>query len=113
MSSKRRRNQGELVTETRTQQKLQRPRLYKVIFHNDDFTPREFVVMLLQGVFHMSEAEATAKMLHIHNNGLGVVGIYTFEIAETKVAGVMAAAEKGEFPLLCTMEPEDGYSADD
>ena len=102
-------SQGGVQIELRPKAKLKAPRLYKVLLHNDDYTPREFVVLLLQGVFHMGEAEATSVMLFIHNHGLGVVGVYTFEVAETKVSEVMAAAERATFPLLCTMEPEDGH----
>lgn len=95
------------VTEQKTKQKLQKPQLYKVILHNDDFTTMEFVVEILQGIFHKSEADATAIMLNIHRNGMGVAGIFTKEIAETKVAETMQAAEEAEYPLLCTMEPDD------
>lgn len=99
---------GRVVTQPLTKKKtrLKRPRRYKVLFHNDDFTPREFVVMLLNTIFRLGEGEARAKMMHIHNNGVGVIGVYTFEIAETKVTRVMALADKAQFPLLCTMEPE-------
>src|SRR5215470_2449627 len=94
-----------VVTEKKTQKKLQRPKLYKVLLHNDDYTTMEFVVAVLQSIFHHSEESATAIMLHIHRHGIGVAGIFPFAIAETKVAEVMNAAEKAEFPLLCTMEP--------
>lgn len=99
--------EGGVATEQETQKKLQRPRLYKVLLHNDDFTTMEFVVALLMHVFHHSETEATSIMLHIHNYGVGVAGVYTFEVAETKVAQVRELAEKAEFPLLCTMEPDE------
>jgi ATP-dependent Clp protease adaptor protein ClpS len=106
-----RRNQEEgdvaVVTQHKTAQKLKRPKLYKVLLHNDDFTTMEFVVAILQGVFHHSEADATAIMLHIHRRGVGVAGVFTYSIAETKVAEVMHEAEKAEFPLLCTMEPDE------
>ena len=94
-------------TKTQTEKKLARPRLWKVLLHNDDYTTKEFVVEILQQIFGHTEVTATAIMMHIHNNGMGVAGIYTYEIAETKVSEVMQAAEEAEFPLLCTMEPEE------
>ena len=100
-------DQGDVAVEHKTEKKLQRPRLYKVLFHNDDFTTMEFVVALLMGIFHHTEAEATAIMLHVHRNGVGVAGIYPFAVAEAKVSEAMKAAEEAEFPLLVTMEPED------
>lgn len=96
-----------VVPKQKTEKRLQRPQLYKVILHNDDFTTMEFVVMILQSIFHRSEADSTAIMLHIHRNGMGVAGIYTKEIAETKVSETLQAAEEAEYPLLCTMEPDD------
>jgi len=92
---------------TKAKPKLDRPRLYKVLLHNDDYTPMEFVVLVLREVFAKSDADATAIMLHAHPHGMAVAGVYTFEIAETKVQQTMALAEKAAFPLLCTMEPED------
>ncbi|MCA9565081.1 MAG: ATP-dependent Clp protease adaptor ClpS [Myxococcales bacterium] len=102
-------NDNQLLTKpaTKTRPKLGAPRMYKVLFHNDDFTPREFVVGLLIHLFRMSEVKATQTMMHIHNHGVGVVGVYTYEIAETKVAQVMSRAQEANLPLLCTMEPED------
>ena len=98
-----------VVTETHTKskEKLQKPPLYKVLFHNDNYTTMEFVVALLIHVFHHTEGDAQGIMLHIHTHGLGVAGVYTYEVAETKVAQVMELAEKAEFPLLCTMEPDE------
>ena len=89
-------------------QKLQRPRLYKVLLHNDDYTPMEFVVQVLQHVFHKSESDARSIMLHAHTRGHAVAGVYSFEVAETKVAETMKMADEFQFPLLCTMEPEEG-----
>ncbi len=89
---------------TDTEKKLKQPPLYKVLLHNDDYTTMEFVVQVLQSVFHRSHAEATQIMLHVHKNGLGVAGVYTHEIAETKVAIVDAMARQHEYPLRCTME---------
>jgi len=95
------------VTRTEKKQKLVPPRLYKVLFHNDDYTTMEFVVSLLQHVFHHSDASATAIMLHVHRSGVGVAGVYTFEIAETKAHQAMELARKSEFPLQITVEPEN------
>jgi ATP-dependent Clp protease adaptor protein ClpS len=109
MSDSRNMNKGDtaVVTQKKTATKLKKPKLYKVLLHNDDFTTMEFVVMILQGVFGHSETEATAIMLHIHRHGVGVGGIYPYSVAEAKVSEVMAHAEKAEYPLLCTMEPDD------
>jgi ATP-dependent Clp protease adaptor protein ClpS len=98
---------GDVLTRTRTERKLARPRLFRVLLHNDDFTPREFVVVLLQQIFHHSEVEATRIMLWVHNHGIGVVGVYPHAVAETKVSEVLAEAQKAEYPLLATFEPED------
>ena len=78
-----------LVTET--QKKVKRPPLYKVLLHNDDYTTKEFVVQILQYVFHKEQTEAVQIMLHVHKKGIGVAGVYTYEIAETKVAQVNSA----------------------
>lgn len=99
--------ESDVVTQQKTEKKLKKPKLYKVILHNDDFTTMEFVVMILQAIFHRNEADATAIMLHIHRHGMGVAGVYTKEIAETKVSETMEAAEEAEYPLLCSMEPDD------
>ena len=82
------------------------PRRYKVIFHNDDYTTMEFVVDALIRFFHKSQAEATHIMLTVHKTGKGIAGIYTREIAETKVAQVMEHAQKSGMPLMLTAEPE-------
>jgi len=97
---------GVIVTDIRpsTERKLKKPKVYKVLLHNDDYTTMEFVVFILQGIFRRTEAEATEIMLHVHRNGTGVAGVYTQEIAETRVAQVGALARQHEFPLLCTME---------
>jgi len=89
---------------TESERKLKPPPLYKVLLHNDDYTTMEFVVHVLQSVFHRSLADATQIMLHIHKRGLGVAGVYTHEVAETKVAIVEAMARQHEHPLRCTME---------
>lgn len=89
---------------TESEKKLKVPPLYKVLLHNDDYTTMEFVVQVLQAVFNRSAADATQIMLHIHRTGLGVAGVYTHEVAETKVALVEGMARQHEFPLMCTME---------
>jgi ATP-dependent Clp protease adaptor protein ClpS len=96
----------DVVTERRTQTKTKKPSMYKVILLNDDYTPMEFVVELLKVVFHKPHAEATRIMLHVHQNGMGVAGVYPFEIAETKVRTVDELARENQFPLKCTMEKE-------
>ena len=98
---------GGTITVTRTEKKLQKPKLYKVLLHNDDYTTMEFVVLILQSVFHHSDVEATRIMLHVHRNGVGVAGIFTFEIAESKVGKTASLAKEHGYPLLCTMEPEE------
>jgi ATP-dependent Clp protease adaptor protein ClpS len=94
----------ELGVVTETERKLKRPPMYKVLLHNDDYTTMEFVVQVLQSVFHKNPAEATQIMLHVHRNGMGVAGVYTHEVAETKVELVEAMAREHEFPLKCSCE---------
>ena len=96
--------QNDLGVVTERRQKVAKPPSYKVLLHNDDYTTMEFVVQVLQGVFGKPDAEAVQIMLHIHRKGIGVAGVYTYEVAETKVAQVGAMAEQAEFPLKCTME---------
>ncbi|MEI6459941.1 MAG: ATP-dependent Clp protease adapter ClpS [Pseudomonadota bacterium] len=84
--------------------KLKRPPLYQVVLLNDDYTPMEFVVELLERIFGLDRIQATRVMLAVHTHGRGVCGVYTFEIAETKVAQVLAYARQHQHPLLCTME---------
>lgn len=83
---------------------VREPRRYKVLLHNDDYTTMEFVVFVLKVVFNKNEAEATHIMLTVHEKGMGVCGVYTTEIAETKVALVHKMARKEGYPLKCTME---------
>jgi ATP-dependent Clp protease adaptor protein ClpS len=94
-----------LVLDERTRTK--KPPMYKVLLHNDDYTTREFVVWVLQNVFHKSEADAIAVMSHVHNNGVGVAGVYTFEVAETKVTKTMSLAKAQQYPLQLSIEPTD------
>jgi ATP-dependent Clp protease adaptor protein ClpS len=83
---------------------LKEPPLYRVVLINDDYTPMEFVVDILQTIFGMERTRATQVMLEVHTKGKGVCGVYNFEIAETKVAQVMGIAKQHQHPLLCTME---------
>ncbi len=101
-------NGNETVVErrTKTQSKTRRPPMYKVILLNDDYTPMEFVVDLLKTVFHKPHAEATKIMLWVHQNGMGIAGVYPFEIAETKVHTVEELARESQYPLKCVMEKE-------
>ena len=86
--------------------KLEKPKLYKVLLHNDDFTTMDFVVFILQYVFNRTDAEAIVIMLKVHNEGLGIAGTYPYEIAEMKANKAMNLAKAREYPLLCTVEEE-------
>ena len=92
------------VAETR--EKVEEPPLFKVLLHNDDYTTMEFVVWVLESIFKMSEEQAIQVMLNVHLRGSGVAGVYTFEVAETKVEKTTTLAREHEFPLLVTMEPQ-------
>lgn len=96
--------EGPVVQEARP--KLKRPLLYKVVLLNDDYTPMEFVVVVLERFFNKNREEATRIMLHVHQKGIGICGVYTREIAESKVRQVLAFAEESQHPLQCTLEPE-------
>jgi ATP-dependent Clp protease adaptor protein ClpS len=91
---------------TRTKVRTKKPSLYKVLLLNDDYTPMEFVVHVLERFFGKGREEATRIMLHVHQKGVGICGVYTFEVAETKVTQVMDFARKHQHPLQCTMEKE-------
>ena len=91
---------------TKTRPKTKRPTLYKVLLLNDDYTPMEFVVLVLERFFNKDREEATRIMLHVHQNGVGMCGVYTYEVAETKVTHVMDFARKHQHPLQCVMEKE-------
>lgn len=86
--------------------KTQRPSLYKVMLLNDDYTPMEFVVHVLERIFGLTNAQAVELMLTVHRRGLAVVGVFSFEVAETKVTQVMDYARRNQHPLQCTMEKE-------
>ncbi len=94
----------ELEPEDVVERELDEPRRYKVLMHNDDYTGMEFVVEVLMHIFHKNEAEANLIMMNIHKNGVGLCGIYTAEIAETKVSMVHSMAHSKGYPLKCTME---------
>ena len=96
-----------VVEKAESETKPERPPLYKVLLHNDNFTPMEFVVIILQTVFKHGESEAVRIMLSVHRQGVGLAGVYPYEVAEMKVDRVTSIAQANEFPLLCTME-EDG-----
>lgn len=94
------------INDSKTDESIEEPKKYKVIFHNDDFTPMDFVVFLLKSVFHYDEATANNKMMEVHSKDKAIVGVYTREIAETKVSTVLKTSQKYEFPFQATMEPE-------
>ncbi|MBC7134669.1 MAG: ATP-dependent Clp protease adapter ClpS [Oceanibaculum nanhaiense] len=90
----------------KTKPKTKKPSLYKVLMLNDDYTPMEFVVHVLERFFQKSREEATRIMLHIHHRGVGICGVFTYEVAETKVTQVMDFARQNQHPLQCTLEKE-------
>jgi ATP-dependent Clp protease adaptor protein ClpS len=96
-----------VAVKTRPKTRTKPPVMWKVLLHNDDYTTQEFVVSILRTIFRKSEAEAVTIMLNVHKKGIGVAGIYPKDVAETKVAQARHAADRHEFPLLCTLEPED------
>ena len=91
---------------SKTAPQTKKPSMYKVLLLNDDFTPQEFVVWLLQAVFKKNSEDAYRIMLHVHQNDAGICGVFTYEVAETKVAQVMELARRHQHPLQCTMEKE-------
>ena len=96
----------ETGTITKTRPKTKRPNLYRVLLLNDDYTPMEFVILVLQDVFNKSREEAVQIMLHVHQKGVGECGVYPYEVAETKVTRVMDTARKNQHPLQCVMEKQ-------
>ena len=97
---------NEEAVETASKPKLKKPPLFRILLHNDDYTTMEFVVYVLSTIFQQPASEAVRIMLQVHQQGIGVAGVYTYEIAETKVARVSELAKEHQYPLLCTMEPE-------
>ena len=98
--------EGKTGLVTKTRPKTKRPSLYKVLLLNDDYTPMEFVVHILEKIFGKNREEAVDVMLHVHRHGVGICGIFTFEVAETKVAQVIEFSRRHQHPLQCTMEKE-------
>jgi ATP-dependent Clp protease adaptor protein ClpS len=96
----------ETGTATKTRTKTKRPSLYRVLLLNDDYTPMEFVVLVLQDVFNKSREEALQIMMHVHQKGVGECGVFPYEVAETKVTRVMDTARKNQHPLQCVMEKQ-------
>jgi ATP-dependent Clp protease adaptor protein ClpS len=96
--------EAEVLSEAK--EKVEEPPMYRVLLHNDDFTTMEFVVWILVTVFHKDEAGAVQTMLQVHLDGVGIAGIYPYEVAEMKVSTVLNLATEHEYPLLCTLEPE-------
>lgn len=97
---------GDVSVATKTRTVTKRPPLYKVLLLNDDYTPMEFVVYILERFFGITHQQAVDIMMTVHNKGIAVVGVFSFEIAETKVAQVMEMAQRNEHPLQCTMEKD-------
>ena len=97
---------GSTLAETRSDQQLQQPRMWRVLLHNDDYTTQDFVVWILETIFHKPRNEAFVIMMSVHRSGMGLAGVYTHDVAETKIKAVRELAEEHEFPLLVTMEPE-------
>lgn len=94
--------EGSVVTEHILE--VKEPQLYKVLLHNDDYTTMEFVISILETIFHKTANDAAQIMLNVHNEGVGIAGVYTREICETKISVVHQLAKKNEFPLRCSME---------
>ncbi|MDX1738252.1 MAG: ATP-dependent Clp protease adapter ClpS [Alphaproteobacteria bacterium] len=91
---------------TKTKPKTKKPSMYKVLLLNDDYTPMEFVVFILENIFNKGQEDAVTIMLHVHQKGVGVCGVYPYEIAETKVSQVMELARREQHPLQCTLEKD-------
>ena len=106
MSDRRESNREDDIAVQESKPKLEKPRLYKVLLLNDDYTPMEFVVILLERFFAKQREQAVQIMLHVHQKGVGVCGVYPRDIAETKVNQVLDFARDHQHPLQCTMEPD-------
>ncbi len=104
MSDKDHRTQEE--GEVKTKDRVEKPRMFKVLLHNDDYTTMEFVISILKQIFQHSEGSAVRVMLHVHRKGVGVAGVYTREVAETRVDQALQVSRESGHPLQCTMEPE-------
>ena len=98
-------DEGETEVATDVDRKVEPPRLYQVLLHNDDYTTMDFVVMILMDVFHLPEEQAIEIMLRVHYQGIGLAGVYPYDVAETKVHKVAELARQAEFPLRCSLEP--------
>ena len=94
------------LIESQADQRVERPRLWRVLLHNDDYTTQDFVVWVLETIFHKGPIEAFDIMMSVHRTGMGIAGVYTHDVAETKVKTTKQLAEEHEFPLLVTMEAE-------
>ena len=99
--------EGEGQVATESEIKVKRPKRYKVLLHNDNYTTMEFVVLVLKTVFHLEEPSAVQVMLHVHRKGAGVAGVFSYEVAETKVHKVTELARTHDYPLRCSMEPAE------
>ena len=97
---------GDTGVVLKTRSKTKKPSMYKVLMLNDDYTPMEFVVHILERIFNKSQEEATRIMLHVHQKGVGVCGVFTYEVAETKAGQVMDLARQNQHPLQCTIEKD-------
>jgi ATP-dependent Clp protease adaptor protein ClpS len=97
------------LTDVHGERKLDRPRMWRVLLHNDDYTTQEFVVWILETIFQKPPGEAFDVMMSVHRSGMGVAGVYTRDVAETKTTTTRQLAEEHEFPLLVTMEPEAAH----
>src|SRR5690606_286033 len=98
--------EGQVGVVTKTRPKTKKPSLYRVLLLNDDYTPMEFVILIVEQIFNKSREEATSIMWHVHNQGVGECGVYPYEVAETKVTQVMDAARRNSHPLQCVMEKQ-------
>jgi ATP-dependent Clp protease adaptor protein ClpS len=96
----------DILTESHTEQEVALPRMWRVLLHNDDYTTQDFVVWILETIFHKPRPEAFTVMMSVHRSGIGIAGVYTYDVAETKTKQTKQLAEQHEFPLLVTMEPE-------
>jgi ATP-dependent Clp protease adaptor protein ClpS len=99
-------HRNEEAVASKSKPRLKKPPLFKILLHNDDYTTMEFVVYILTTIFQQPAEEAIRIMLQVHQQGIGVAGVFTYEIGETKVTKVLDLAKQHEYPLLCTMEPE-------